>query len=149
MAKNGKERQIRDRLANVRAERDALVDRLDGLKEEERRLTIALEVLSELSAYDDSEDEPTRNRADKTLSLKARILALIESNSDPFATDRVFAILNEQTPGQVKQNSVGATLSGLVAENMIQKAGSGTYQRFPRSTSEMQDQAIDAEESPI
>ena len=149
MAKNGKERQIKDRLASVRFECEELVKRLEGFKQEERRLTIALEVLSELSAFDDSDDEPSRKRADKSQSLKARILALIESDSQPFATDRVFAILDEETPGKVKQNSVGATLSGLVAEQMIQKAGSGTYQRYPKSTSEMQDQAIDAEDPPI
>ena len=149
MAKNGKERQIKDRLANVRLERDDLVDRLEGLREEERRLTIALEVLAQMSGYDESDDDPSRKRAEKTSSLKARILALIEGDPVPFATERVFALLSAETPEQVKQNSVGATLSGLVAEGLIQKAGSGTYQRLPRSTSEMQDQAIDAEESPI
>lgn len=148
MAKNGKERQIKDRLANVRLERDDLLGRVEGLQEEERRLTIALEVLAELSGYDEPDDEPSRKRAEKTPSLKSRILALIESDTEPFATERVFAALNAETPEQVKQNSVGATLSGLVAEGLIQKAGSGTYQRVPKTHSEMQDQAIDSEGSP-
>lgn len=121
MAKSAKEKRLDEKLSALSAEGDSLRSRLAAIDEETSRIRIALSVLSDL----DGETEGSEVQATRQPSLRERILNFLE-DARMRGSEEVFNELAKTDPS-VKKNSVSATLSTLVSDNVLEKVGSGMY----------------------
>jgi hypothetical protein len=146
MAKISKFRQVTDLLAKVAANNQLLRAQLVAGEEEEKKLRITAEVLGNLDA-DDSSSEPISEQKSGAMSLVDARLAprmfVAASAAKPKGGIRAaivatFASGKSQTAGDVVKklegaghspnaSTVASTLSKLVSEGALTKAGQSNY----------------------